>query len=336
MAIRFGSGNDGSRNPLTPDEAAMARVLVNAIRNATDKIKVDELAKILGRLDADTLDRLLRAITINGDAPKIETQLLNIIDIGGKDAIKGLRDIAPALALPAFLPSKVEIANPEAMANMDFTKIPNWARVNPEPIAFNLSFNKTNPNSLAFASRRAGQLVQSIDDLTRQAIRKIIIDSFNEQIDVRRTAVRIKNIIGLHPKWADAVRKFEVRELDRLIKAGIKEAQAIERAQKSATAYADRLKSARAKMIARTEIQIAQNEGRMEGYRQADEAGYIDPATMKMWITAADERTCPICEPLNGEVVPWLGTFSIGLEKPIVHPNCRCTFVIIPPDRGTA
>jgi hypothetical protein len=254
MAIKFGSGSEGSRNPLTAEEAAMARVLVNAIRNATDKIKVDELAKILGRLDADTLDRLLRAISINGDAPKIESQLLSIIDLGGKDAIKGLRDIAPALALPAFIPTQVRIANPEAMANMDFTNIPNWARVNPEPIAFSLSFNKTNPNSLAFASRRAGQLVTSIDDLTRQAIRKIIIDSFNEQIDVRRTAVRIKNIIGLHPKWADAVRKFENRELDRLIKAGIKEAQAIERAQKSATAYADRLKSARAKTIARTEF----------------------------------------------------------------------------------
>jgi SPP1 gp7 family putative phage head morphogenesis protein len=335
MAIRFGSGSDGSRNPLTPDEAAMARVLVNAIRDATDKIKVDELARILGRLDADTLDKLLRSITVRGDAAKIESQILNLIDLGGKDAIKGLQAIAPALALPAFLPTEVKIANPGAMANMDFTKIPNWARVNPEPIAFSLSFNRTNPNSLAYAARRAGELVVSIDDLTRQAIRKIIIDSFNEQIDVRRTAVRIKNIIGLHPKWADAVRKFEVRELDRLIKAGISEAKAIERAQKSASAYADRLKGARAKTIARTEIQIAQNEGRMEGYRQAEAAGYIDPATMKMWITAPDERTCDICAPLDGEVVPWLGTFSIGLEKPIVHPNCRCTFVIIPPDRGT-
>jgi SPP1 gp7 family putative phage head morphogenesis protein len=335
MAIRFGSGNDGSRNPLTAEEAAMARVLYNAIRSATDSIKVEELARIISQLDADTLDRLLRTITIGGDGQKIESQILNIIDLGGKDAIKGLKDIAPQLALPAFLPEKVEVLNAPAMANMDFTKIPNWARVNPEPVAFNLSFNKTNPNSVAYASRRAGQLIQSIDDLTRQSIRKIIIDSFNEGIDVRRTAVRIKNIIGLHPKWADAVTKFEKNELDRLIKAGVKEAKALERSQKAATAYADRLRGARAKTIARTEIQIAQNEGRMEGYRQADEAGYIAPETMKMWITAPDERTCDICAPLDGEVVPWLGTFSIGLEKPIVHPNCRCTFVIIPPERGT-
>ena len=335
MAIRFGSGNDGSRNPLTAEEAAMARALYNAIRTATDSIKVEELAKIISQLDADTLDKLLRSITARGDAAKIESQIINMIDLGGKDAIKGLKDIAPQLALPAFIPAKVEVLNAPAMAGMDFTKIPNWARVNPEPVAFNLSFNKTNPNSLAFAQRRAGQLITSIDDLTRQSIRKIIIDSFNEGIDVRRTAVRIKNVIGLHPQWADAVTKFERRELDRLIKAGVKEAKAVERAQKASQAYADRLRTARAKTIARTEIQIAQNEGRMEGYRQADEAGYIDPASMKMWITAPDERTCDICAPLDGQVVPWNGLFSIGLEKPIVHPNCRCTFVIIPPERGT-
>lgn len=335
MAIRFGSGNDGSRNPLTAEEAAMARALYTAIRNATDSIKVEELARIISQLDADTLDKLLRSITTNGDAAKIESQILETIDLGGKDAVKGLKDIAPQLALPAFIPAKVEVLNAPALANMDFTKIPNWARVNPEPVAFNLSFNKTNPNSLAYAARRAGQLVTSIDDLTRQSIRKIIIDSFNEGIDVRRTAVRIKNVIGLHPQWADAVTKFERRELDRLIKAGVKEAQAVQRSQKAAEGYADRLRTARAKTIARTEIQIAQNEGRMEGYRQADAEGYIDPASMKMWITAPDERTCDICAPLDGQVVPWNGLFSIGLEKPIVHPNCRCTFVIIPPERGT-
>jgi SPP1 gp7 family putative phage head morphogenesis protein len=88
-------------------------------------------------------------------------------------------------------------------------------------------------------------------------------------------------------------------------------------------------------MIARTEIQIAQNEGRYEGWKQADEAGYIDPSAMKMWVTAKDERTCDVCAPLDGELAPWNGLFSIGLEAPIVHPNCRCAMVMVPPDRGT-
>lgn len=335
MAIRFPSGGDNPRVPLTPQEQALARVLYDSIRKATDKIKVQELARIISRLDADTLNRLLNSITIGGDASKIEAQILNSIEIGGNEAVQSMRDIAPKLALPAFIPSKVKIANPEAMANMDFSKIPVWAQPNPPAAGFNLLFNKTNPNSLAFAQKRAGQLVQSIDSLTREAIRRLIIDSFNNQVDVRITAQRIKNIIGLHPRWAQAVATFEKKEFDRLMKEGIKEAKARETSQKSASKYADRLKGIRATTIARTEIQIAQNEGRYEGWKQADEEGYVDPASMKMWITAPDERTCDICAPLDGETVAWNSLFSIGLEKPIVHPNCRCTMVILPPDRGT-
>jgi SPP1 gp7 family putative phage head morphogenesis protein len=117
------------------------------------------------------------------------------------------------------------------------------------------------------------------------------------------------------------------------MKLGQKESTARRNAQSRASAYADQLQSKRAVMIARTEIQIAQNQGRYEGWKQASEAGFVDPSAMKMWVTALDERTCEICAPLNGEIVPWKGLFSIGLEAPIVHPNCRCTMVIIPPER---
>ena len=87
-------------------------------------------------------------------------------------------------------------------------------------------------------------------------------------------------------------------------------------------------------MIARTEIQIAQNEGRQEGWNQAAEQGYVDAESQKMWIIAQDERTCPICIELDGEIVSWDGVFSSGDETPgRVHPNCRCTMVIIPPER---
>jgi SPP1 gp7 family putative phage head morphogenesis protein len=87
-------------------------------------------------------------------------------------------------------------------------------------------------------------------------------------------------------------------------------------------------------MIARTEIQIAQNEGRQEGWNQAAKEGYVDVESQKMWIIAQDERTCDICVELDGEIVGWNETFSSGHETPgRVHPNCRCTMVIIPPER---
>jgi SPP1 gp7 family putative phage head morphogenesis protein len=334
MPFHFQKADKPRRNPLTPEEQALALVIFRSIRQATDKVKVEELAKILERLDPDSLARILASISIAGSAKNIEDSLMNSIDIGGNEAIQEIRRLAPRLTYPSFRPAKVQITNKVPMAGMDFTKIPVWADPTRPSVEFTLSFNKTNPNSLAFANRRAGVLVTSVDNLTRNAIRKIIVDAFNEQLDFRATARRIKNIVGLHPRWAEAVVKFEKRELDRLIKEGFKEATARTRAQSRATVYADRLKSARATMIARTEIQIAQNAGRYEGWKQAWEEGYVDPNSMKMWVTALDERTCEICAPLNGEIVPWNGIFSVGLEAPIVHPHCRCTMVILPPERN--
>jgi SPP1 gp7 family putative phage head morphogenesis protein len=333
MPFRFAKAERPRRIPLTPEEQALARTLYQSIQRATDKISLRQLESLLRNLDPEVLNRLLNAITIANQS-KIQDSLLNSIDIGGNEAIKQIQEIAPKLALPAFTPDKVKITNPRSMANMEFTKLPAWAQSKPPKVEFKMSFNKTNPNSLAFARRRAGELITSIDTLTRESIRRAIIDAFNEQLDYRATARRIKNVVGLHPRWADAVTKFEKDEFARLLKRGLKEEVARSQAMDRASRYSDSLKSKRATMIARTEIQIAQNEGRQEGWNQAAEQGYVDVESQKMWIIAQDERTCDICSELDGEIVPWDGTFSSGDETPgRVHPNCRCTMVIIPPER---
>ena len=333
MPFRFAKADRPRRIPLTPEEQALARTLYQSIQRATDKISLRQLESLLRNLDPEVLNRLLNAITIANQS-KIQDSLLNSIDIGGNEAIKQIQEIAPKLALPAFTPDKVKITNPRSMANMEFTKLPAWAQSKPPKVEFKMSFNKTNPNSLAFARRRAGELITSIDTLTRESIRRTIIDAFNEQLDYRATAKRIKNVVGLHPRWADAVTKFEKDEFARLLKRGLKEEVARTQAMERASRYSDSLKSKRATMIARTEIQIAQNEGRQEGWNQAAEQGYVDVESQKMWIIAQDERTCEICTELDGEVVGWNETFSSGHETPgRVHPNCRCTMVIIPPER---
>ena len=332
MAIHFAKARE-KRVPLTPQEQELARTLYESIQRATDKISMKQLESLLRNMDPAVLERLLQTITIANQS-KIRESLLNSIDIGGKDAIKKIREIAPKLSLPAFSPSKVKIQNKPAMANMQFTQLPMWAQPKPPKIEFTMSFNKTNPNSLAFAQRRAAELVTSIDEITRNSIRKTIIDAFNEGIDYRATARRIKNVVGLHPQWAEAVIKFEKKEFARLVRSGLKEETARARSIERSTRYSESLKSKRATMIARTEIQIAQNEGRQEGWNQAFEEGYVDVESRKMWIIAQDERTCPICTELDGEIVGWNEVFSSGHETPgRVHPNCRCTMVIIPPER---
>ena len=332
MAIHFAKARE-KRVPLTPEEVALARTLYESIQRATDKISMRQLESLIRNMNPQTLERLISAITISNQK-KIQDALLVSIDIGGKEAIQQIQSIAPKLALPAFLPSKVKIDNKPAMANMEFTKLPMWAQPKPPKVEFTMSFNKTNPNSLAFAQRRAAELITPIDAMTRDSIRRAIIDAFNEQLDYRATARRIKNVVGLHPRWAEAVTNFEKKEFARLVRSGIKEETARARSIERATRYADSLKSKRATMIARTEIQIAQNEGRQEGWNQAAKEGYVDVESQKMWVIAQDERTCPICTELDGEIVGWNEVFSSGHETPgRVHPNCRCTMVIIPPER---
>lgn len=333
MAIRFSKAE--RRNPLNAEEMQLARTLYAAISRTNARITIAELVAVLEKLQPDTLNDLLDRISLIQEQGVISSTILNSIDIGGKNAIEQLQAIAPKLALPAFTPSKVDIGNSDAFQNTPVTRIPAWAA--PEgkklPAQLNISFNRTNPYATQFAQARAAQLIQSIDEMTRLGVRKIINDAFVEQIDYRATAKRIKNVVGLHPKWADAVVKFEQREYSRLVKQGLKEGAARVKAQSNAATYSDRLRSARATMIARTEISIAQNEGRYQSWNQAFEQGFMDPASLKMWMTAKDERTCDICGPMDGEVVPWNGLFSTGDKiAGRVHPHCRCSMVMLPPD----
>ena len=71
--------------------------------------------------------------------------------------------------------------------------------------------------------------------------------------------------------------------------------------------------NSRATLIARTETLRAHNEGRATFYERVG-------VTKMEWLTADDERTCPVCAPMNGKVFPINGD-----KKPPIHPACRCS-----------
>jgi len=74
----------------------------------------------------------------------------------------------------------------------------------------------------------------------------------------------------------------------------------------------------RIELIARTEILRAHNQGRLKFY---DTVG----VRQVRWMVAHDERLCPICSALAGQV------FSIDKMPPLPrHPNCRCTCHAMP------
>lgn len=86
-------------------------------------------------------------------------------------------------------------------------------------------------------------------------------------------------------------------------------------------------KGARSEKIARTEVLRASNFGSREGYKQS---GVIKKME---WLTALDDRTCPICQPMNGKQISMRAKFDVNgagrIDHPPAHPNCRCTIIPI-------
>lgn len=86
----------------------------------------------------------------------------------------------------------------------------------------------------------------------------------------------------------------------------------------------------RAKLISQTETTRSAAEGARAGFR---ESGVV---TGMVWKTANDERVCPYCGSLHGQIVSLDGAFYDALppdlqqrtkrrfETPPAHPGCRC------------
>lgn len=88
----------------------------------------------------------------------------------------------------------------------------------------------------------------------------------------------------------------------------------------------------RARRIAVTEVTRTYAAGNLAAWKST---GLV---TAKVWQTAVDERVCPICGPLHGQVVEIEANFSLAdaalppgfrpeemiYMMPPAHPNCRC------------
>lgn len=71
---------------------------------------------------------------------------------------------------------------------------------------------------------------------------------------------------------------------------------------------------AKAQTLVRTESIAYFNIGAEERYK---DAGIKE----EIWISAHDEKVCPICQELDGKV------YDTGEAPKVAHPNCRCTII---------
>ena len=140
----------------------------------------------------------------------------------------------------------------------------------------------------------------------------------------------IRPMVGMTTRQAMAAMNFR----ESLINSGL----TLGRVDTLVARFVRRKIRERAINIARTETLSALNRGVQESWRQARRQGLLTKTAAKTWITTADERLCPICAPLEGQVVGFDEPFqtSVGeLLHPPAHPQCRCAMGLVDADPGT-
>lgn len=201
-----------------------------------------------------------------------------------------------------------------------------------------VSFDLVPERAIAAAEAHAGELVDGITDAAREAVRQIIVRGQREGRSVDAVAADVRSVVGLHPRWANAVANRR-RALESM---PVKRRPSAARIDVLVAQYRRRLHDYQARTIARTELLWASNAGIHEGHRAAVEAGAYPAGVEREWVTAAEgvpyrkgtSRVCVICRPMSGVRVSGVDTPFVtpagAVLFPPAHAGCRCRTILIP------
>jgi hypothetical protein len=181
---------------------------------------------------------------------------------------------------------------------------------------------------------RSKFLLKSMPDQQAKAIKRIVrFFAVDEPVSAGTLAEILRPAIGLTEAQAATL----ISQSRELLAEGLTRSQV---ALKLGT-VASRLNKTRALRIARTELATAHNGAIQLAIEDAVRDGaFGDSAIARVWRTQEDERVCPICEPLDGQVVgledPFRATTTDrdGDERvlfdgplPPAHVSCRCVII---------
>jgi len=193
------------------------------------------------------------------------------------------------------------------------------------PQAAAARFDPMPAGMLQWIDHHGAEFVTAVTQAQTDALRAVIHSAAacHQGIHVAQLARAIRPMTGLSRPQATASWNYYMTLLDG--------GTSPQRAQNLSARYARQQRTSRAYRIARTEIAYAYNRGAYEAIRQAQAAGLAGPV-VKVWRTAATERTCPLCRQLDGVTAALDEDFSFptrltlpGIRRlPPAHPNCMC------------
>lgn len=191
-------------------------------------------------------------------------------------------------------------------------------------------FDMTNPRAAGWARLYAALMVTRTVMQQRAALRKVIEVAQRRGLSLRTQEAEILAMLdagmGLDSVRAGALARFR----QRLVERGLDEATIADRVNRLRNRY---LRD-RAHTIARHETMTAASAGKWELWQQAREAGLMPDFPQKRRIVTPDDRLCPICAPMGGQVKPLDEPFvspfngATTMHGPL-HVQCRCDEVLV-------
>ena len=345
MALIIGGSRRGRQGggppatPLDPLEQLLVDRLVRTMNATAATMDISAFSSAISNLDPDLLERLLQEINVDRLRDLIEDSLRGVVMSGATTEATNIIRNTPRIGQNPFtaleyggrvLPSGIVV--PTSL----IPPTPDLEFVIEAPA--DRMFNFIDQRASDYARLRSAQLVTSINESNRLAIRQVISTAFTGPRTVDQTARALRDIVGLHPRWARAVERFRETNMQNFIRDGMTVDNATSLVDEMAGKYRKKLIRRRSEMIARTEVQQAQNFGRQASWQASDRSGLLDARSEKEWRTAPRGSRygppCDVCTRLQGQRVPWNGSFSNGYSMPPAHPHCRCTAVLVPPTRG--
>lgn len=295
-------------------EPAAKASLLKGFKSFRKRVDLYQVAELVRRRDFEALDKLIDWQRLPEDLKELQNIRRKGVELTAKEY------------LPFFKKSISKM----------------FPNIDPSQFSFNAKLGAVE----GVINTSVANLVVEITTATRIAIREVVRVSLAEGIPAIAAAKVIKQSIGLNSQQAKAVTNFTNNLIDekfgKLTKfqresffKGMSDEQisnAIEKRgiEKLAGQYADRQLELRSENIAKTETFRAVNEGQQQIFMQAVDAGILFPEEVEReWVVTPDQKTCPICRPLDGARAPLDGLFNasyigVAIKLPPAHPRCRC------------
>ena len=217
-----------------------------------------------------------------------------------------------------------------------------------------VGFDQVNERAVGIMRGERLRLIREFSAEQRAATREALTDGVARGINPLQQARAFRGSIGITARQQRAVNNFREllstnnresltralrdRRFDRTVENAIRSGEVLTDAQveRMVVRYRERYLKFRTETIARTEALRAVHQGSEEGYRQAIDAGHVDPGSLRRtWVTARDEKVRGSHAAMGGQIRSFGEPFMSGRGAQLRHPGdpdasaaetarCRC------------